>query len=139
MNRSIFIVALLVLVAGVFTAACSGASQTTTPSQPSGPTAEQLASAGKTVYTSRCAGCHGDSGQGVRAPAIIGTGASLGKYNTAQGLLNFVSTVMPANNPGSLSQQDNLDVVTYLLVQNNFVSTGAVLETSHLDSIRLNK
>ena len=116
--------------------ACSGQSA---PPPPSGPTAGQLADSGKTVFASYCAVCHGANGQGVTAPAIIGANASLGKYNTAQGLLSFVDSAMPLNAPGSLSQQQYLQVLSFLLVQNNFVSAGTVLDTNHLDAISLNK
>ncbi len=138
-----FVLFTVILIASVFVSACGGQSQPpappvpSVPSAPSGTTAGQLADAGKTVFATRCAGCHGDSGQGVRAPAIIGANASLAKYNTGQGVLDFVDTAMPANAPGSLSQQDYLDVVSYLLVQNNYVSPGTALDTSRLGSINL--
>jgi mono/diheme cytochrome c family protein len=130
----------LVLVAGVFAAGCGSKSATTTPTSTPTNTAltfGQIADTGKTVFASHCSGCHGDQGQGVNAPAIIGSGASLGKYNTGQGLFNFVSTVMPANSPGSLSHQDYLDVVSYLLVQNNEVSADTAFNESQLGNIAL--
>ena len=96
-----------------------------------------MADAGKTVFASHCSRCHGDQGQGVSAPAVIGTGAHLSKYNTAQGLLDFVDTTMPANNPGSLSHQDYLDVVSYLLTQDSDVSAGTAFDESQLGSITL--
>jgi hypothetical protein len=52
-------------------------------------------------------------------------------------LFDFVSTVMPANAPGSLSHQEYLDVMSYLLVQNNYVSADAALKESELSSLAL--
>jgi polar amino acid transport system substrate-binding protein len=133
---------LLVLVVSAFAASCGSKSATPTTMPTSTPTATavtfaQMADAGKAVFASHCSKCHGDQGQGVSGPAIIGSAASLGKYNTGQGLFNFVSTVMPASNPGSLSHQDYLDVVSYLLVQNNEVSADTTFNESQLGNIAL--
>ena len=142
-----YVLLTVILIASVFVGACGGQSQpspsptpsiTPPPTAPSGTTAAQLADLGKTVFANRCAGCHGESGQGVQAPAVIGAGTSLGKYNTAEGLFNFVSTAMPAKAPGSLSQQDYLNVVSYLLLQNSFVAPTDLLDASRLGSITLN-
>lgn len=106
-------------------------------SPPGGVTFGQLADAGKTVYTASCAKCHGDRGQGVTAPAVIGTGAGLQKYNTAQGLLQFISAAMPMDAPGSLSQQQYSQVLGYLLVQNNFTPPDALFNASNLSNLTL--
>lgn len=123
----------LALVLALFVNACSS-----TPA-PSGTTFGQLAQTGKTVFASRCAKCHGDSGQGVTAPAIIGASASLDKYNTAQGLLNFIDTAMPMNAPGILSQQEYSQVLSFLLVQNNFTPSDKVFDASNLGNIPLKR
>jgi cytochrome c len=96
-----------------------------------------MANIGASVFSSKCALCHGEHGQGVTAPAIIGTNASLGKYNTAQGLFNYISTAMPANSPGSLSRQDYLNVLSHLLVQNNKVTSSTSFKEGDLGSISL--
>jgi hypothetical protein len=44
---------------------------------------------------------------------------------------------MPATAPGSLSQQDYLDVVTYLLVQNKYVAAGTAPDASQMANITL--
>jgi mono/diheme cytochrome c family protein len=130
---------LLVLAALAFAAGCGSKSTATTPS--STPTTAltfgQMADSGKTVFAGHCASCHGAQGQGGRAPAVIGGDAHLAKYNTAQGLLDFVDATMPANTPGSLSHQDYLDVVSYLCVQDNDVSADTAFDEGHLDNIPL--
>jgi alcohol dehydrogenase (cytochrome c) len=144
MSKSIrlAIFAAIVLV-GSLLAACGGQAPSSTPgptaSTPTAPatTAGQLAEAGKTVFADHCAKCHGDQGQGITGPVLIGAANTLDKYGTAQGLLNFIDTAMPLDAPGSLSQQQYLEVVSYFLVQDSFVSSGTALDASNLGSVTL--
>ena len=99
----------------------------------------QFAAAGKTLFTGHCAKCHGDNGQGVTAPAIIGAGSNLAKYNTARGLLNFIEVAMPFDAPGSLSQQDYLNLMAFLLVQNNYLAAATPFDTGQLNGVQLTK
>lgn len=118
----------------------SAAGGTAPTAQPaSGPTAGQLASRGREVYLAQCAVCHGDQGQGLTAPAVIGASANLGKYATARGLYDYTRVTMPQTAPGSLSAEAYQQVVGYLLLQNGFVSANASLAESNLDSIRLQR
>jgi cytochrome c len=96
-----------------------------------------MAALGKTVFKNYGASSHGENGQGGSGPALIGSNASLAKYNTAQGLLNYISASMPLEAPGSLSHQDYLDVLCYLLVQNNYVYPNDVFSESQLSNITL--
>ncbi len=105
---------------------------------PPGATFGQVAVLGKPVYADSCASCHGINGEGVVAPALWGPQANLKKYNNASALLNFVSTSMPAGAPGSLSHGAYLDIVGYLLVENNDVSSNATYEENRLTGIVLN-
>lgn len=152
---------LLIAITLVFAlSACGGTSTSTPPitspaatastSQTTGPsgvpalsstaavtTAGQLATPGKTVFATRCSGCHGDQGQGRTAPAVIGTGANLAKYSNAGGFYRFISTSMPGNAPASLSAQDYLSVTSYILVQNNLVKSETPVSAGQLDNIKL--
>ncbi len=96
-----------------------------------------MAVLGKTIYDKFGASSHGENGRGGSAPALIGSNSNLAKFNTAQGLLNFISTSMPLEAPGSLSHQDYLNVLCYLLVQNNYVSAKTVFNESQLINIAL--
>jgi mono/diheme cytochrome c family protein len=102
-----------------------------------GNTAGTLAQAGQGVYNTSCALCHGQNGEGVSAPPVIGSGAGLAKYNTGQGLYDFVKKAMPLTAPGSLTDQQYLQVVTYLLVKNNDVDANATVDQSTLGQIQL--
>jgi mono/diheme cytochrome c family protein len=102
-------------------------------------TADQLAEAGRAVYAEQCAACHGTQGEGAVGPAVIGPRANLAKYRTARGLLDYTSSLMPQNAPGSLSPEAYLQVTAYLLVQNNEVQPSAPLDSSNLDGIQLGR
>jgi cytochrome c len=133
----------LILLLALFLGACSSSSSTGTSSPPGttssstapgGTTAGQLAAGGQGVFSSICAKCHGANGQG-----IIGSGQSLDKYKTAQGLYSFISSSMPLNAPGSLSSQQYLEITAYLLLQNSYVSSGQAMDSSSLGSISMTK
>jgi mono/diheme cytochrome c family protein len=141
------ILALLML-----TAACSTKSSTTTnttntttsTSTASSTTFQSLSASGQGVFSASCAGCHGANGQGGAGPALWGSGATLGTYKGnsifnkhAQDMLTFVSTKMPLSAPGSLTHQQYIEVLSYILVQGNQVSGSATFNESQLSSITL--
>jgi polar amino acid transport system substrate-binding protein len=139
-NLSMVLVAILVI--GAFALACAAPSSTSdqvggAPPPSSGQTFQQLAEAGKTVYAASCGKCHGANGEGVTAPTLIGTNTNLPAYNNAQGLLDFINTQMPFDAPGSLTQQQYLEVLSFILLQNKMVAPDTVLDTSKLPSIPL--
>jgi polar amino acid transport system substrate-binding protein len=133
MLKYISIIAMpVILAAGILAAGCS---QSSTPD--SSTTYGQYAQQGQTAFAGNCAGCHGASGQGRTAPTLIGAGASLEKYDNAQGLFGYVSTNMPALNPGSLSNQEYLEILSYLLVENNYISAETPFDETRLGNISL--
>lgn len=76
---------------------------------------------GGTVYTNKCAGCHGADGAGVAPilPPLWGPGA----YNDGAGMNQvnkmaaFVARNMPQNKPGTLTPQEAYDVSAYVASQ----------------------
>jgi hypothetical protein len=70
---------------------------------------------------------------------VSGPGASLGKYITAQGLLEKIKNTMPSNAPGSLSHQEYLQITAYLLIQNNIVTPTTIFNETELKNIVLPK
>ena len=75
------------------------------------------------IFAQNCASWHGD--QGVIGPALIGPNGALPPYGTGRGLYDFVSTNMPQSAPGSLSPDHYLQLVSFILVRNNFTSDQA--------------
>lgn len=73
---------------------------------------------GRTIYTSKCAGCHGADGAGIAPvlPAVWGKDS----YNDGAGMNNpakmaaFVFHNMPQNAPGTLTPQEAYDVSTFI-------------------------
>jgi mono/diheme cytochrome c family protein len=75
---------------------------------------DEQAGRGKEVYFGSCRSCH---------TAASHTGATFSKWwkgKRMSELFAFVSQKMPKNDPGSLSAEDYVDVIAYLLKMNAF-------------------
>ena len=144
------VASVLVLLSLIFTFGCSSTTPPTTTNlgtttTPTGSgTFQAMANLGQTVYTNNCATCHGTSGQGGTGPAVWGSGFIPGQYVgttlfalNAQAMLNFISSSMPLTAPGSLSHTDAINVLCYLLIQENEVSPSTVFNESQLSTIAL--
>jgi mono/diheme cytochrome c family protein len=87
-------------------------------------------------------GCHGErpyeNGFTLppTIPALIGQN-TLTKFATARNMFDYMHAAMPFNAPGSLSQEQYLQLLTYLLEQNNLVTAGAQLDPDSLPQIKL--
>jgi mono/diheme cytochrome c family protein len=112
-------------------------SSSVSPSATGSSTIGQYAQTGAAVYASNCAACHGDKGQGVTAPAVIGASAALAKYNTAQGLFSFISTTMPFTGPGSLSRDQYNQILCFILVQNKYADPQAKFDPNGFGQIAI--
>jgi mono/diheme cytochrome c family protein len=122
------------LGATLFAGAAMGSSQAGS-SGPSVFTSAQAAAGAKT-YAAQCSKCHGAKLEGVSAPALTGSGSGL-KGDSVSEAYKFVSTQMPAGNPGSLSDTEYLNVVAFILSRNGHAPgttalTPAVVKTSKL-------
>lgn len=78
---------------------------------------------GASVYQQSCAACHGNSLEGVAAPAL--KGQPFGEMATAQGLtvdslLAVIANTMPQSDPGSLQPYQVNAVAAYILQQNSY-------------------
>jgi mono/diheme cytochrome c family protein len=103
---------------------------------------EAQAERGRELYSEHCATCHGASLQGVSAVALSGptfqirwarAGHSVGD------LFYIVRTLMPYGRPATLSKQEYIDIIAYLLSVNE-CPAGAnelPLNPSMLDSITI--
>jgi mono/diheme cytochrome c family protein len=77
--------------------------------------------AGFAKYLGHCAMCHGAKLQGLSGPSLKGPNFASAKSNFAVGdIFMIVANNMPASAPGSLPQQDYVEVMAYLLQQNGY-------------------
>lgn len=108
-----------------------------TPTAPAAGTAAQaLATAGQEVFAEYCVACHGEQGEGVTAPALIG-GQALKHFGTARGVFEFARVAMPQDAPGSLPDQQYLEILAFLLLENRYVEPDTVVEVERLGEIAL--
>jgi len=103
------------------------------------PAAGLLAESGKNIFVKYCSKCHGEKGEGLFAPTVIGRGSNLGKYSSARGLMDYITVVMPYDAPGSLTQQEYLQVLSFLLIQNGLIKPETVISSNQLQQIQLKK
>jgi PQQ-dependent dehydrogenase (methanol/ethanol family) len=108
--------------------------------QGSGGYTQAQASAGATVYASRCAVCHGTNLQGGAGPALTGSAFKTSinaSYKTAGELLDFISKQMPADAPGTLSAEQYANVTAYLISQNGYAAGSTPLSAANAGSVKL--
>jgi PQQ-dependent dehydrogenase (methanol/ethanol family) len=98
------------------------------------------AQAGAQVFSATCSVCHGSKLQGGAAPAL--TGAVFARtltttYSTTSKLYEVISTLMPVNNPGSLGQEKDTQVLAFILAENGYPAGSTALDPAHLDDVAL--
>lgn len=87
----------------------------------SGVFTEEQALRGKAVYDASCSSCHGPELGGLDGPALAGNDFLRNWLEDDLGsLFAKVHRRMPADAPGSLSERETVDVVSYLLKMNEF-------------------
>jgi cytochrome c len=95
------------------------------------PSFASQAQAGQALYGQHCAGCHGDSGQGGEAPAVVGLSsgalpldppqgarARTGQFRTVADIAAFVVANMPPGKAGSLSEAEYWSILAFDLKAN---------------------
>jgi cytochrome c len=82
---------------------------------------EKQAQRGSDLYGPKCSGCHGDDLEGdvVEHPALAG-GDFMWKWNgsTLAPLFQRIHRDMPLNNAGSLTRDQSVDLLAYILSMN---------------------
>jgi alcohol dehydrogenase (cytochrome c) len=98
------------------------------------------ANTGQQVYSSACASCHGSNLEGQAGPALAGSkfesSLQFSKMSAKQ-LFDFLSTQMPADNPGSLSHDKYAAVMAYILSKNGYPAGSKKLSDETLGQIQL--
>ena len=90
------------------------------------------ASRGESVYKETCVSCHGqDLGGNSNSPGLVGMGFMfLWEGKTLGEFFEKIRSDMPTDRPGQLTQQNYLDVLAYILLQNNFPSRTEELSSN---------
>jgi mono/diheme cytochrome c family protein len=135
------------IVAAVGLAACAGARAAVAPitaaaapvavsaqgakTQWDGVYTVDQAKRGEKLYAEKCSSCHGpDMNGGEMAPGLTG-GEFTSNWNDLSlgDLFERMRISMPQNAPGSLSRQDNADILSYILNKGNYPAGNAELPT----------
>ena len=102
---------------------------------------EAQAGRGKMLYASACASCHTETLEGSgQIPPLTGP-EFLNNWEgqTLADLFDKMQTTMPANAPGTLSNEQNVDLLAFLLSFNKFPtgSTELTYDRPALENIRI--
>jgi cytochrome c len=83
---------------------------------------EAQAKRGEAIFVESCSNCHGRTLEGADMTPPLTGGAFMANWDglSVGDLTDRIRTSMPADRPGSLSRQDNVDVVAYILRFNEF-------------------
>jgi mono/diheme cytochrome c family protein len=87
------------------------------------------ATTGKAAYDAKCTTCHGAELSGAEMAPPLAGGVFLGNWSgqSVGDLATRIHTTMPANDPGSLSNQETADIVAYILSFNQFPAGSVAL------------
>ncbi|MGH7972833.1 MAG: c-type cytochrome [Limisphaerales bacterium] len=101
------------------------------------------ATAGSDVYQAKCAKCHGAQMEGYIGPSLRGHAFQViaSRETNAFKLLLVISRNEPQDNPGGLTDEQDADVMAYILQVNGFPAGKEKLsaESSHLRELNLNR
>jgi len=98
------------------------------------------AQAGRAVYASHCAQCHGAGMQGGTGPALVGEPfeRSLAHdHLSAPQLFDFITSHMPAGEPGLLADKQYLQAFAHLLARNGYPAGDTPLTKANLGRVKL--
>lgn len=104
--------------------------------------------AGKIVYITKCAACHGATGEEIAnvklpAPALVSDTTFKGRKSNTLGnywpyattIFDYVRRTMPYNMPGSLTNNEVYSVTAYLLSANKIITSTMVLNAENLPKV----
>lgn len=111
------------------------------------PSGSGTAALGKSVYTERCAACHGERGEGGKYDRLVGgrntlttdkpvlTIGSFWPYATT--LWSYINRAQPLDEPGSLTADQVYAVTAYLLLLNGIIGEQEVMDARTLPQVKM--
>jgi len=111
------------------------------------PTGRATIAQGRALYAERCAGCHGERGEGGLGDRLVGGRGTLATPNPvktvgsywpyATTLFDYVRRAMPLTAPQSLSDEEVYATAGYVLFLNGLVDETAVIDASLLTKLKM--
>jgi mono/diheme cytochrome c family protein len=96
----------------------------------------EQAARGEAIYAAACSGCH--EGQDADGPELTGKlFFDRWREDTLEPLFTFIKTNMPGNNPGSLDDRANADIIAFILESNGLPAGSADLTPDMVGRIQL--
>jgi cytochrome c len=102
---------------------------------------------GKSIYTKRCASCHGDDGKDPKYYVLVGGRGTLATakpvvtvgsfWQHATTLWSYMRRSKPIDEPGSFNADQVYAVTAYLLFLNDIIGEHDVLDATTLVQIRM--
>ena len=103
---------------------------------------------GESVYTDRCASCHGDFGEAVdNWPALVGGEGTLSSHDPvkttgsywpyASTMYDYIYRAMPFGEAQSLSPDETYQIVAYLLYMNDIIDDEFELNQENIGKIEM--
>lgn len=120
-----WVVSKLVMAIGVAAALSGGLAQGSNATELGiwqGVYSAEQAERGQVAYQGECAQCHGEGLRGIEfAPSLVGLTFNLQwRGKTVGDLYTRVRTTMPQHRPGALTNQQYIDIVSFILSSNGF-------------------
>jgi mono/diheme cytochrome c family protein len=118
--------------ASLTTGAVSGQESSATKTIRDGVYSADQAKKGRASYDDKCATCH----DGTMGPELMGS-AFMAQWEgkPLRSLYSRISETMPADNPGSLPEDEILDIMAYVLQANEMPAGEKALESASLDTV----
>ncbi|MES1180183.1 MAG: c-type cytochrome [Hyphomicrobium sp.] len=111
------------------------------------PLGHGTAKEGRAIYAQKCAGCHGEHGEGGTAEELVGEpkppsadnpSKAIGSYwPYATTVFDFVRRSMPPAAPGSLSGNETYAVTAYLLSANKVIAETEEMNVETLPRVKM--
>jgi len=111
------------------------------------PAGSGTVAAGRAVFATKCARCHGPKGEGdigarlvggqgtLRTPRPLKTVGSFWPYSTT--LWDYVNRAMPFDQPGALTPPEVYAAVAFVLNLNGIIDDGTVMDAASLPKVRM--